>query len=119
MYKVLIEFVLSFVIVYAFYYFLIIKKCQKNKKLAPAEVNIILSLYKIDIKKIDLLQMIKVVSFVTTFIISLIITIIGTYFDSAIINIIFGTAISVLLAINFYRIIGKHYEKISNKKTSK
>ena len=119
MYKVLIEFVVSFVIVYVFYYFFIIKKCKKNKKIAPAEVNLILSIYKIDTKKINLLQMIKVVSLVTTFIISLIITTIGVFFESAIINIIFGTAISVTLAVIFYRIIGKHYEKISNEKTSK
>ena len=119
MVKVLIEFVVSFIIVYLFYYFFIIKKCKKNKKIVPAEVNIILSLYKIDPDKIDLYQMIKVVSIVTTFIIALIITIISVFFNNTIIIIIFGTLISVLIAIIIYRIIGKHYEKISMKKTSK
>ena len=114
--KVLIEFCITFIIVYAFYYFFIIKKCKKNKKMAPAEVNIIIALYKIDVKKINLMQMIRVVSIVTTLIISIIITIISVYFDSTLIILIFGTIISVLLAIICYRFIGRHYEKVSNKK---
>ena len=119
MVKVLVSFVISFIIVYLFYYFFIIKKCKKDKKIVPAEVNLILSLYKIDVKKIDLYQMIKVVSLVTTFVISLIITIIGVFFDSTIIILIFGTLISVVLAIILYRIIGRYYEKISNEKTKR
>ena len=119
MVKVLIEFIVSFIVVYLLYYFFIIRQCKKNKKTAPVEVNLILSLYKIDVKKINLLQMIKVVSLVTTLIISIIITAIGEFFNNTIIELIFGTLISALLAIIFYRLIGKHYEKISNEKTSK
>ena len=87
--KVLIEFLISFILIYLFYYLFIIKKCKKNKKIIPAEVSIILSLHKIDVKKINLYQMIKVVSIVTTFILSLIITTIGVFFDSTIIVLIF------------------------------
>ena len=119
MVKVLIEFFASFIIVYLFYYFIIIKKCKKNKKMVPAEVGVILSLYKIDVNKINLYQMIKVVSLVTTFIISLIITVIGLFFDNTIILLIFGTLISVILAIIIYGIIGRHYEKISKSKAGK
>ena len=119
MVKVLIEFIVSFVIVYLFYYFFIIQKCKKNKKIAPAEVNLILSLYKIDIKKIDLFKMIKEVSLVTTFILSLIITTISEFFDNKIIVLIFGTIMSLLIAFICYRMIGKRYEKISNEKTIK
>ena len=119
MVKVLIEFVVSFIIVYLFYYFFIIKKCKKNKKIAPAEVNLILSMYEINIKKIDLYKMIKEVSFITTFILSLIITTISEFFDNTIIVLIFGTLMSVLIAFICYRMIGKRYERISNEKTSK
>ena len=113
--KVLIEFLITFVIVYLFYYFFIIRKCKKNKKIVPTEVSLILSIYKIDTKKINLYQMVKLVSLVTTIVISIIITIISKFFDNTIILLIFGTLISVLVAIIFYRIIGKYYEKISNK----
>ena len=113
--KVLIEFVITFVIVYVLYYFLVIRKCRKNKKMVPNEVNLILSFYKIDIKKIDTYQMTKVVSIVTTLIISIIITIIGAFFDNTIVLLIFGTLISIVVAIIFYGMIGRYYEKKSNK----
>lgn len=112
--KVLIEFIITFAIIYTVYYFLVIKKCKKNKKLVPTEVSLILSFYKIDTNKIKIYDMVKVVSLVTTFIISLIITIISVFFDSTIILMIFGTLISVALAIICYRIIGRYYEKKSN-----
>lgn len=112
--KVLIEFCIAFVIVFSLYYFFVIKKCKKNKKIVPAEVNLILASHNIDINKINLYQMIKVVSLVTTFVISIIITIISEFFDNTIILLVFGTLISVVIAIILYRIIGKYYEKISN-----
>lgn len=114
--KVLIEFAITFIIVYVIYYLLVMKKCKKNRKLVPTEVSLILSFYKIDIKKIDTYQMTKVVSIVTSFIISIIITVIGVFFDSTIILLIFGTLISIVVAIIFYGIIGRYYEKKSNKK---
>ena len=114
--KVLIEFIITFAIIYSIYYMIVLRKCKKNKKIVPAEVNLILMFYKIDPKKIDIYQMVKVVSLVTTFIISIIITIISVYFDSTIIKLIFGTLISILVAIICYRIIGRYYEKKSNEK---
>ncbi len=116
--KVLLEFIITFIIVYAFYYFFIIKKCKKNKKTVPAEVNIILSLYQIDYKKIDILKMTKVVSLVTTAIIAIIVTLIDTFFNSTIIVLLFGTILSVVVAIICYRMIGKHYKKISDSKNN-
>ena len=115
MIKVLIEFAVTFVIVYLFYYFFIIRKCKKDKKVVPTEVTLILSVHNIDVKKINLYHMIKLVSLVTTLVISIIITIISNFFDNTIILLVFGTLISVLVAIILYRIIGRHYEKASNK----
>ena len=114
--KVLIEFVITFVIIYLVYYFIVIKKCKKNKKLVPAEVNIILMFHKIDIDKINIYQMVKVVSLVTTIIISIIITLIGCFFSNTIILLVFGTLISLVVAIICYRIIGNYYEKQSKLK---
>ena len=117
--KVLIEFIITFVIVYLIYFFLVIKKCRKDKKVVPTEVNLILSFYKIDIKKINVNQMVNVVSIVTTFIISIIITSISIFFDNTLILLIFGTLISVVVAIICYGIIGRYYERQSNKKKKK
>ncbi len=95
---------------------MIIRKCRKNKKVVPAEVNLILSFYNINLKKVDIYQIVKVVSVVTTFILSLIITIISVFFESTIILLLFGTLISIIVAIICYRMIGSYYEKKSNKK---
>ncbi len=114
--KVLIEYIITFIIIYLTYYFVVIKKCKKNKKIVPTEVNLILYFYEIDIKKINLYQMIKVVSLVTSIILATIITVISIFFDSTIILLIFCTLISILIAIICYRIIGKYYEKKSNEK---
>ncbi len=114
--KVLIEFIITFAIIYVIYYFMIIRKCRKNKKVVPAEVNLILSFYNINLKKVDIYQIVKVVSVVTTFILSLIITIISVFFESTIILLLFGTLISIIVAIICYRMIGSYYEKKSNKK---
>ena len=113
--KVLIEFSITFIVVYLFYYFIIIRKCKKDKSVVPVEVNLILLTYRIDAKKINIYGMIKVVSLVTTFILSTIITIISEFFDNTIILLVFGTIISVLVAIIIYRIIGRYYEKQSIK----
>ena len=115
--KVLIEFIATFLIIYLVYYLIIIRRCKKDKKMVPAEVNLILYFYDIDIKKIDIYQMVKVVSLVTTFVISVIITIISVFFDNTIILLIFGALMSILVAIIFYRVIGRYYERQSKKET--
>ena len=114
--KVLIEFILTFIIIYLVYYLLVIRRCKKNKKVVPTEVSLILAFHKIDIDKINLYNMIKVVSIVTTFILSIIISLIGIFFNNTIIMLVFGTLISLVVAVICYRIIGNYYEKQSNKK---
>ena len=114
--KVLIEFVVTFIIIYLIYYLLVIRKNKKNSKMIPSEVSLILSLYKIDVKKVNIHNMVKVVSLVTTIILSVIITLISFFFDNTIILLIFGTLLSLTVAIICYRIIGRYFEKQSNKK---
>ena len=114
--KVLIEFVITFIIIYVIYYFLVIKKCRKTKKLVPAEVNLILMFHKIDSKKVDLYNMTKVVSVVTTGILSIIITVISIFFNNTIISLVFGTLLSLVIAVICYRLIGNYYKKKSEKK---
>lgn len=117
--KILIEFILTFILLYIIYYFFVIKKCKKNKNYVPAEVNIILVLHKIDYKKINLFQMINIVSLVTITILSLIITLISNFFSNAILVIIFGTIVSILVAIICYNYIGRYYKRQSMKKQIK
>lgn len=116
-YYFLIQFVLSFTIIYFIYYFFILRKCKKDRNYVPSEVNLIIIYYHIDVKKIDIYKFVKLVSFITTLDISLTISIVGYFFNNTLISLIFGTLISLLLAIIFYRFIGSYYYKKSvNKK---
>lgn len=109
-------FIASFVILYSIYYFCIIKKCKKKKGYVPAEVNLILLRRNIDIKKIDLYQMIKVVSLVTVLILSLAITIVLEFSLNVVVAMFIATLLALILAYVFYDIIGKYYENKSGKK---
>lgn len=114
--KVLAEFVAAFVIIYLIYYFFIIKKCKKQKDYVPTEVSLILIIHKIDHKKINLYKMIRMVSLVTTFILALVVTLISNFFNNTVIVIVFGTILSVLLAIIIYNLIGRHFKRQSLRK---
>ena len=118
-YKIVIEFLIIFGIISILYYLIVIKKCKKNNQYVPAEVNLILLLHKIDVKKINLYQMIKVVCLSTSLILSLIITVISELYNNTIISLIFGTLLSIAVALIIYRIIINYYENISRKKNIK
>ncbi len=114
--KIIIEFLILFIILYTLYYLFIIKKCKKKKKNAPIEVNIILFLHQIDAKKINLYQMIKVVGFTTVGILSFVITLVFNVFkNSTILSIIIGSIVSIIMALICYTIIGNYYERVSRK----
>ena len=114
--KIIIEFTITFVLLYLIYYFLIVRKCKKNNDYVPIEVNLILVLYKIDYHHIDIYKMVKVVSVVSTFILALIITLISHFFNNTIIILIFGTLVSVVIAFICYNIIGNYFKKKSLEK---
>ena len=111
--KIVIEFILVFIIIFSIYYFFTIRKCKKNKKYVPVEVNIILMKYKIDLDIINRYSFIKLVGMVTVLILSLIITFVIEFIDNTILALLLGTIVSLLLAFIFYSIIGKYYEKKS------
>ena len=117
--KLIIEFIVIFTIIFLIYYFFIIKKCQKDKKSVPAEVNLIILKHKIDVKKIDLYQMTKVVSIVTVTILSIVITIVNESFNNNIVALLVGTLISIMIALIAYHIIGNIYEDKGKKVVKK
>lgn len=111
--KIIIEFIGIFLIIYAFYYFFTIRKCKNNKKYVPVEVNLILVKYKINTKKINLYSMIKAVCLITSLILSLSITIINYLSKNTILSILIGACFSLVLSIIIYGFIGKYYQRKS------
>jgi len=111
--RIIAESIITFLVIFIFYYFLIIKKCKKDKHYVSTEVNLILILYRIDYKKIDLLQMTKVVCLVNSIGLSLVISFISIFKEKMIILLLLGTVIAVILMLIIYSFIGNYYRNKS------
>jgi hypothetical protein len=109
--EIIIEFVVIFLVIYLLYYYLTIKKCQKEKNYIPVEVSIIIIRNKIDVKKINLYQMIKVVLLATSIILSLSIVIIHKVIKDLVLSLFIALLLSLILAIITYSFIGNYYKK--------
>ncbi len=112
--KFLIEFAISFVVVFIFYYFTTIRQYKKlDKKKVPVEVNLILRYNKIDLKKINYKNMLIMVACVTSFIIALILTVLYRFTNSNVLIAIITILVSLPIALVAYDLIGRHFAKQS------
>ena len=112
--KFLIEFVISFAVVFIFYYFAMIKQYNKlDKKKVPAEVNIILRFNKIDLKKINYKKMLIMLACVTSFIIAINLTVIYKFTNSNVLIVLITVLVSLPIALVAYDLIGKYFAKQS------
>ena len=79
MIKYLIYFIVFFLIIYLVYYFLVVNsqikiergKSKKKKKNLPAELLLLRDYYKIDIEKIGIIRILKILNFINAFILAL------------------------------------------------
>ena len=79
MIKYLIYFIVFFLIIYLVYYFLVVNsqikiergKLKKKKKNLPAELLLLRDYYKIDIEKIGIIRILKILNFINAFILAL------------------------------------------------
>lgn len=116
--KFLIDFVLSFIVVFVFYYFAMIRQYKKlDKKKVPAEVNIILRFNKIDLKKINYKKMLLMLTCVTSFIIALNLTVIYKFTNSNVLIVLITVLVSLPIALVAYDLIGKYFAKQSQEAT--
>lgn len=112
-----IEFILTFLVIYLVYYFVIIrKKKDYDPNLVPVEVNYILMRHKIDIKKINYRKMLFWISLVTSFNMALVITIMFRIIDNVYLGILCSLLIVIPISLIEYNLIGRHFEKNNNKK---
>ena len=113
--KILIEFIITFCLIYTFYYFFVIRKYRIDNHNIPIEVNIILVKNKIDSKKINLYKMIKFVSVLTSLILSLSVILMSHLSKNIIISVIVGVSLSIVLSIIIYSFVGRYYKNMENK----
>ena len=112
MIKVLLEFIICYIVVFILYYLLFIwKKTRYNKNRVPVEYAYLTSLYKIERKDINYKKFLYQSAFINTFIISFTYIIITNLLDKLIWQIISGVVIIVLLIIICYGLLARYYKK--------
>lgn len=112
MFKILLEFIICYIIVFVLYYLLFVrKKTRYNKKKVPVEYQYIISLYKIDRKDINYKKFLYQSAFINSFIISFTYIIITTLINKLIWQILAGVVIIVLLIIICYGLLARYYKK--------
>ena len=121
--KEIILFIACFILVficYQVFFILPMKKYRKNKKTGKkkkikekkelAEIRFLVTKYKLDLDKVNYNKLLLVVSFVSSFDITLIVTII-TLFDSYLVSFLLAAVLVLPIVMISYWLVYKFYEK--------
>ena len=119
--KEIILFIACFIVVficYQVFFILPMKKYKKNKKKKSkvkekkelAEIRLLVTNYKLDLDKVNYNKLLLVVSLVSSFDITLIVTII-TLFDSYLISFLLAAVLVLPIVMISYWLVYKFYEK--------
>lgn len=119
--KGILDILLEFVIVYAFVFILyfllfVMKKTRYNKNMVPVEFYYLVSIYKIDKKKINYKKFIYATAFINSFIIVFTYMIISKLLHKWIWQLLLGIVIIALLIVICYGLLGRYYQKKGMKK---
>ncbi len=114
-FSIIIEYIISFALVFLLYYLLFIRKKTKyNKNKVPVEYYYLVSLYKLKEKEIDYKRFMYISGLINTFIIVTTYIVVFKLLDSWFWMLICGIVIIVLLIIICYGILGRYYMKKQN-----
>ena len=114
-FSIIIEYIISFALVFLLYYLLFIRKKTKyNKNTVPVEYYYLVSLYKLKEKEIDYKRFMYISGLINTFIIVTTYIVVFKLLDSWFWMLICGIVIIVLLIIICYGILGRYYMKKQN-----
>ena len=105
-----ILFIMCFSVIYIIYQIFVVRKAKKNKKKKPTEVNYLIYKYHIDIDKLNYKRLLKCISFVSSFDISILVTI-SFIFNSFIYKILVIFLLMIPLILCSYHIIGIYYTR--------
>ena len=114
-FRIIIEYIISFALVFLLYYLLFIRKKTKyNKNKVPVEYYYLVILYKLKEKEIDYKRFMYISGLINTFIIVTTYIVVFKLLDSWFWMFICGIVIIVLLIIICYGILGRYYMKKQN-----
>ena len=113
---VILEYLIVFAIIFIINYFLYVRKKKRlNKNKMPVELFYLISMYKIDIKKINYKKFLWIYSFINTFIVSTIYIIVVYLVKGFIWQLLIGLVLLILLIIICYGLLGRYYQKKEGK----
>lgn len=114
--SILLEYVIAYILVFILYFFIFVRKKTKyEKNKVPVEFYYLVSLYRLDQKKINYKNFIYATAFINTFIIVTTYIIITRLLDKLVWQVLLGIVIIVLLIIICYGLLGRYYQKRGNK----
>ena len=108
-------FLISFIIVYLFYFVTVILQKKKYEKFKNSnQVMFFVKRYKLDVKKMNISKSIKIISFTNSFIIALTFTIVINI-DNYLLMLLIGFIILIPLMLLCYHLLGLYLKKEENK----
>ena len=111
----LVWFLISFIIIYLFYFVTVILQKKKYEKFKSSnQVLYFVKKYKIDVKKLNISKFVKIISFTNSLIIAITFTI-ATITDNFILILLIGFITLLPLMLLSYHIIGLYLKKEENK----
>lgn len=113
---ILLDFIVSYVLIFILYYFFFIRKKTKyNKKKIPVEYYYLVRVYALDEKKINYKRFVYVMGFINTFIISFVYVIVFHLLNGFVWQLLCGIVLIILLIVIMYGILGRYYQKRGKK----
>ena len=110
--NILLEFVIAYVLVFILYYLLFVrKKTRYNKNRVPVEIYYLVSLYRLDQKKINYKNFIYISAVINTFIIAFTYIVVFKLLNKWIWQLLVSIVIIVLLIIICYGLLGRFYQR--------
>ena len=107
----LILFILTFLLIFIIYELFLVRKAKKDKRRKkPIEVNYLIGKYNLDINKLNYRRLLNIISVVSAFDISLVVTIVSL-FNNFLFQLLVGFVLIMLLIIVSYDIVGRIYKK--------
>lgn len=115
--SIFLEFIIAYVLVFILYFFIFVrKKTTYDKNKVPVEFYYLVSLYKLNQKKINYKKFIYATAFINTFIIVTTYMIVSKLLSKWVWQLIAGIIIIILLIIICYGLLGRYYQKRGKKK---
>ena len=113
--EILYTFLICFIIIYGIYYLVIIRREKGMESFKKGkQLEFFKTVYKINVKKIDIKKFANSLALTNAFIMSLVISIIELI-DNTILKMLTGFVLLIVLMVLFYKVLGNYYKKKEGK----